>query len=108
MRRPFALLAWGIMAALAWAAVAQAQQEAGDFPPGAVAPRRISMGVGKSVIIDLPKEAAEVFVANPKVANALVRPPRKLYLIRQPGGHPGLQRAHRIYSGLRPGPKMAV
>jgi pilus assembly protein CpaC len=86
MRHPFALLAWGMMAALACGAVAQAQQEAGDFPPGAIASRRISMGVGKSVIIDLPKEAAEVFVANPKVANALVRPPGKLYLIGESTG----------------------
>ena len=39
------------------------------------------MGVGKSVIIDLPQDAAEIFVANPKIANAVVRSPRKLYVI---------------------------
>jgi pilus assembly protein CpaC len=39
------------------------------------------MGVGKSIIIDLPQDAAEIFVANPKVANAVVRSPRKLYVI---------------------------
>ena len=39
------------------------------------------MGVGKSVIVDLPQDAAEIFVANPKVANAVVRTPRKLYVI---------------------------
>ena len=43
--------------------------------------RRISMGVGKSTIIDLPEDAAEIFVANPAVANAIVRTARKLYLI---------------------------
>lgn len=39
------------------------------------------MGVGQSRIIDLPRDAAEIFVAEPKVANAVVRSPRKLYVI---------------------------
>jgi pilus assembly protein CpaC len=43
--------------------------------------RRIQMGVGKSTIIDLPQDAAEIFVGNPQVANAIVRSARKLYLI---------------------------
>jgi pilus assembly protein CpaC len=48
--------------------------------------RRLAMGVGKSVIIDLPRDAAEIFVGNPKVANAVVRSPRKLYIIGMEGG----------------------
>jgi pilus assembly protein CpaC len=43
--------------------------------------RRIQMGVGKSTIIDLPQDAAEIFVGNPGVANAVVRSARKLYII---------------------------
>jgi pilus assembly protein CpaC len=43
--------------------------------------RHISMGVGKSIIVDLPQDAAEIFVGNPKVANAIVRSARKLYVI---------------------------
>jgi pilus assembly protein CpaC len=43
--------------------------------------RRITMGIGKSVIIDLPQDAAEIFVGNPAVANAIVRTARKLYII---------------------------
>jgi pilus assembly protein CpaC len=43
--------------------------------------QRLSMGVGKSVIIDLPRDAAEIFVGNPAVANAVVRSARKLYVI---------------------------
>ncbi len=39
------------------------------------------MGVGKSIIIDLPQDAAEIFVGNPKVANAIVRTARKLYIV---------------------------
>lgn len=43
--------------------------------------RHISMGVGKSVIIDLPQDAAEIFVGNPEIANAVVRSASKLYVI---------------------------
>jgi pilus assembly protein CpaC len=45
------------------------------------AARRVQMGVGKSVIIDLPEDAAEIFVGNPQIANAVVRSARKLYVI---------------------------
>jgi len=48
--------------------------------------RRISMGVGKTIIVDLPRDATEVIVGNPKVANAIVRSPRKLYLLGQDTG----------------------
>jgi len=44
-------------------------------------PHSIQMGVGKSVVIDLPRDAAEVVVGNPAVANAIVRTPRKIYLM---------------------------
>ena len=44
------------------------------------------MDIGRSIIVDLPRDAAEIFVANPKVANALVRSPRKLYLIAMDRG----------------------
>jgi len=42
--------------------------------------RRLQMGVGKSVIVDLPADASEIFVGEPKVANAIVRSPRRLYI----------------------------
>jgi pilus assembly protein CpaC len=48
--------------------------------------RRISMGIGKSVIVDLPQDASEIFVGNPKVANAVVRSARKLYIIGMADG----------------------
>ncbi len=48
--------------------------------------RRISMGVGKSVIVNLPQDASEIFVGNPKVANAVVRSARKLYVIGMSDG----------------------
>jgi pilus assembly protein CpaC len=43
--------------------------------------RRLDLGIGKSVIVDLPRDAKEVFVANPKVANAVVRSTRKIFII---------------------------
>ena len=52
--------------------------------------RRISMGVGKSTIIELPEDAAEIFVANPAVANAIVRTARKIYLIGTGAGQTSL------------------
>lgn len=48
--------------------------------------RRLNLGVGKSIILDLPRDASEIFVANPKVANAIVRSARKLYIIAAEGG----------------------
>jgi pilus assembly protein CpaC len=43
--------------------------------------RSIEMGVGRSIVVDLPRDAKEVFVANPAVANAVVRSARKLFII---------------------------
>ncbi|MBY0613471.1 MAG: type II and III secretion system protein family protein [Beijerinckiaceae bacterium] len=43
--------------------------------------RRIELQVGKSIIIDLPRDASEIFVANPAVANAVVKSSRKVYVI---------------------------
>jgi pilus assembly protein CpaC len=48
--------------------------------------RKIDLGIGKSVIVDLPRDAKEVFVANPKVANAIVRSTRKIFVIGQADG----------------------
>lgn len=67
-------------------AIAQGRNAAAPAAePGAVA-RRINLGVGRSVIVDLPRDAAEIFVADPKVANAVIRSARKLYLIATGGG----------------------
>ena len=41
----------------------------------------LSLGVGKSVIIDLPREVKDVLVADPKIANAVVRSAQRAYII---------------------------
>ena len=53
---------------------------------GSPSMQRINMGVGKSVIVDLPRDAAEIFVGNPKVVNAVVRSARRLYVIGAAAG----------------------
>ena len=50
----------------------------------------VSMGVGKSTIVDLPEDAAEIFVANPAVANAVVRTARQIYIIGVASGQTSL------------------
>lgn len=63
----------------------RASQSSGQLM-GAPSMQRINMGVGKSVIVDLPRDASEIFVGNPKVANAIVRTSRKLYVIGAANG----------------------
>jgi pilus assembly protein CpaC len=41
----------------------------------------VPLGVGKSVVIDLPRDAKDVLVADPKIANAVIRSARRVYLI---------------------------
>jgi pilus assembly protein CpaC len=43
--------------------------------------RFLALGIGKSVIIDLPREAKDVLVADPKIANAVVRSAQRAYII---------------------------
>jgi pilus assembly protein CpaC len=43
--------------------------------------RRVDLSIGRSIVIDLPRDAKEVFVAKPTVANAVVRSTRKLFII---------------------------
>ena len=48
--------------------------------------RSVDLSIGRSLIVDLPRDAKEVFVANPKVANAVVRSTRKVFLIGMENG----------------------
>jgi pilus assembly protein CpaC len=43
--------------------------------------RYLSLGIGKSVVIDLPREIKDVLVADPKIANAVVRSTQRAYII---------------------------
>jgi pilus assembly protein CpaC len=43
--------------------------------------RFLALGIGKSVVIDLPRDIKDVLVADPKVANAVVRSTQRAYII---------------------------
>ncbi|MDB5510606.1 MAG: type and secretion system protein [Enterovirga sp.] len=56
----------------------------GAAPPLDVAQggaRRLDLSIGRSVMVELTRDAKEIFVANPAVANAVVRSTRKLFLL---------------------------
>src|SRR5579863_6232377 len=85
MKRRVSTLMCGLSAALMVLApaediLAQSRMQVEDGTDTADT-RHISMGVGKSIIVDLPEDASEIFVGDPKVANAIVRSARKLYVI---------------------------
>jgi pilus assembly protein CpaC len=60
------------LAPMTGASAQQSYQRAGQ---------QLTLAVGKSAIIDLPRDAAEIFVGNPSVANAIVRTPRRLFIL---------------------------
>ena len=62
---------------------AYAQRRGGgiESPSAAMFAKRITLGVGRTIIVDLPADAAEIVVGDPKVANAVVRSTRKLYVM---------------------------
>jgi pilus assembly protein CpaC len=43
--------------------------------------RFVPLGVGKSLAIDLPTDVKDVLVGDPKIANAVLRTPRRVYMI---------------------------
>jgi pilus assembly protein CpaC len=56
-----------------------------DYPaPGATTQagmKFLPLGIGKSVVIDLPRDVKDVLVADPKIANAVVRSAQRAYII---------------------------
>lgn len=84
MKRLIPILAWGaaaILSGLAFSCASHAQEEVESLSCRGASSHQISLRKGQSKVCDLPQDAAEIFVADPKIANALVRAPHKLYLI---------------------------
>lgn len=48
---------------------------------GQMSARPLALGVGKSIVIDLPRDIKDVLVADPKIANAVVRSAQRAYII---------------------------
>jgi pilus assembly protein CpaC len=79
------LIALGLAAAVP---VTAADQRTGEPNAPAIAvigsdatARFLPLGVGKSVVIDLPRDIKDVLVADPKIANAVIRSSRRAYII---------------------------
>jgi pilus assembly protein CpaC len=74
-------------AGLPWVGQAWAGQTAPPPPPpvkvvaSEFGSNFVPLGIGKSVVVDLPGEIKDVLVSNPKVANAVIRTSRRAYLI---------------------------
>lgn len=86
-KHTFGALACGALA-LSMSTLAPSLAQAGKAGRGDAAgpletahSRRVALGVGRTVIYDLPAEASEILVGDPKIANAVVRSTRKLYII---------------------------
>jgi pilus assembly protein CpaC len=43
--------------------------------------RFLALGIGKSIVIDLPRDIKDVLVADPKIANAVIRSAQRAYII---------------------------
>jgi len=43
--------------------------------------RFLALGIGKSVVIDLPRDVKDVLVADPKIANAVIRSAQRAFII---------------------------
>jgi pilus assembly protein CpaC len=61
--------------------VAAEATEAPVIVTGSAKTRFLPLGIGKSVIIDLPREVKDVLVADPKIANAVIRSAQRAYVI---------------------------
>ena len=42
--------------------------------------KAVKLGLNKSLVIDLPRDARDVLVSNPRIADAVIRTPRRIYL----------------------------
>jgi len=60
---------------------APAPAPAASTDGGQMNARFLSLGVGKSIVIDLPRDIKDVLVADPKIANAVVRSAQRAYII---------------------------
>ena len=69
------------VAALALSPVATPVVASDYAPVGQAKVRFLALGIGKSVIIDLPRDVKDVLVADPKIANAVIRSPQRAYII---------------------------
>jgi pilus assembly protein CpaC len=89
---PVAILAVAMLAAASWlgtkawagsatAPVAEPPTQNIRVAASDISSRSVALGVSKSVVIDFPRDIKDVLVADPKIANAVVRSTRRAYII---------------------------
>jgi pilus assembly protein CpaC len=85
MLQPF--LRNAVVAAMAFAAVvagdlalSAALAQSASIDAANLVERHVKVGLNKSVIIDLPRDARDILVSNPVIADAVIRTPRRIYL----------------------------
>ena len=76
-----ALVSISDLASAAAAESEAAPETTSSIPSVAPKTRFLSLGIGKSAIIDLPRDVKDVLVADPKIANAVIRSPQRAYII---------------------------
>jgi pilus assembly protein CpaC len=76
-----ALIAGAALAPMAPATGADARVPVINVAASEATSRFIPLGIGKSVAIDLPADIKDVLVADPKIANAVIRSSRRVYMI---------------------------
>jgi pilus assembly protein CpaC len=64
--------------------------------------KHLQLGVGQSVVVDLPEEAGEIYVGDPRIANAIVRSARRVYVSAVANGQTS------IFALARDGRKIAT
>lgn len=69
------------IAAAVVAAPTTAPAKVRSAAPISVRTRFLPLGIGKSVVVNLPREAKDVLVADPKIANAVIRSAERAYII---------------------------
>jgi pilus assembly protein CpaC len=74
------MIAFGL-AATARAGAADQSSQVIQVAASDAGSRFVPLGIGKSVVIDLPRDVKDVLVADPKVANAVIRSARRAYII---------------------------
>ncbi len=90
--RGFLLLICAVVGAFApaGAAIAQdARSEAGRssrIEVSSQGARQLSLTIGKSAAVDLPTDARDIVVTNPAVADAVLRSPRRVFILGQKSG----------------------
>ncbi|MEW6641464.1 MAG: type II and III secretion system protein family protein [Pseudomonadota bacterium] len=70
-----------VLPARAGEARAPAMAAATSAAVGQMNARFLPLGIGKSVVVDLPRDVKDVLVADPKIANAVIRSAQRAYII---------------------------